>query len=184
MDYGKKCFENQEMFINVPKFKQRKNTCGTTSLRMVLSFWGRDIPEKEIIREVGGLKSYGVKTTKLADFAGKLGFNISCFSYNRKLADGGAKLKLPDTKDIITFLKRGVPVIVNIRYSLLHRLPLTKAGHFIVITGYRGEKDAFRYNDPEDGKSHTIGAEHLRFAWFNNVPDSSAYFLAIWPKKL
>ncbi|MDP3956841.1 MAG: C39 family peptidase, partial [bacterium] len=104
-----------------------------------------------------------------------------CLSYNKKLALGKAKVKKPDTNDILEYLKINVPVIVAIRSSLLYDEKLTESGHFIVIRKYRN--GVFYYNDPTDGKTHTIKEEVLRFIWFNNVIDSSAYFLAIWPKQ-
>lgn len=167
--------------MKVPLLKQKTNTCGTTSLRMVLSYFGKEISENETIRGVGGLKSYGVKTTKLADFARKIGFNAETYSYNRKLADNKTIIKTPEISDITKYLKKSIPVIINVRYSLLNDTKLTKDGHFIVITGYK--KGKFFFNDPDGGKERSIDEEKLRFSWFNNALDSSAYLLAVYPKK-
>lgn len=166
--------------MKVPRLKQRPNSCGTTSLRMVMAFWGKDVSEKEVIQGVGGLKSYGVKTTKLAEYARDLGFNTYCLSYNKKLADSRVKIKMPDTEDILIYLRKKVPVIVNVRHSLIYKRPLTRVGHFVVLTGYK--KGVFQYNDPRDGKSHHIKEGHFKFAWFNNALDSSGYLLVIYPK--
>lgn len=168
------------ILLKVPRYKQKRNTCGVTALRMVLAHFAQEVSEREIIQAVGGLKKYGVRTVKLAYVADKLGFKTSYFSLNRKLADGNAKIKLPEVRDILNFLKKEIPVIINVRSSLLYDEKPTTQGHFIVITGYKDGR--FVYNDPYDGKSHRIAEEKLRFAWFNNVLDSSAYLLAIWPK--
>jgi len=148
---------------------------------MVLSFFGKEIPETEIIQGVGGLKSYGVKTIKLADFARSIGFNVEAYSYNRKMADDKTVIKNPEISDITKYLKKNIPVIINVRYSLLNDTELTKDGHFIVITGYK--KGTFFFNDPDGGKERSINEEKLRFSWFNNALDSSAYLLAVYPKK-
>ena len=168
--------------MNVPLFKQRRNTCGPTSLRMMLAYFGRDIQESEIIKSVGGIKKYGVRTVKLAKFVKELGFKTECLSYNRKLAVGKAKIKKPNIGDILKYLKQKIPVIICVRCSLFYNCiarPKDK-GHFVVITGYKN--NFFWYNDPYDGKRHKIKEGELVFAWFNNVLDSSAYLLAIWPR--
>ncbi|MBI4991645.1 MAG: peptidase C39 family protein [Candidatus Harrisonbacteria bacterium] len=175
--------KNNKMEIKL-KIKPRtalKNTCGPTSLRMVLSYYGIDAKEKEIIKAVGGLKKFGIRTIKLAQYAKKLGFKCECLSYEKKLSRGFAKIKKPDVNDILKFLKRGVPVIIAVNQYLLYgKGKDKKMGHFIVITGYK--KDCFWYNDPWDGKLHKINLEDLKLAWYNNILDSSAYLLAIWPK--
>jgi uncharacterized protein YvpB len=167
-------------FMKVPLFKQTPNSCGITSLRMVFSYFGKDVSDKEIIKGVGGLKKYGVRTVQLADYARSKGFKAVTYSFNRKLADSKTVIKNPEVKDITTFLNKKIPVIINIRYSLLHGTRMTKAGHYIVITAFKN--NFFTYNDPDDGKEHRIDPEKLRLAWFANVFDSSAYLLAIWPK--
>lgn len=166
--------------MKVPLFRQKKNTCGQTALRMALAYFGDNITENNLIRLTGKIKRHGVRTTQLSEAAKKLGFKTECLSYNKILAEDKAKIKKPDTNDILEYLEREVPVILAVRSSLLYDEKLTENGHFIVIREYRD--GIFYYNDPTDGKIHKIREEALRFAWFNNVLDSSAYFLAVWPK--
>jgi len=167
--------------MKIPLFKQKKNTCGLTALRMALAYFGINIAENKLIKLTGKIKRYGVRTIQLSKAAKKLGFETECLSFNKILANGEAKIKKPDTNDILKYLKREVPVILAVRSSLLYDEKLTEEGHFVVTREYRN--GTFYYNDPTDGKIHKIGEEALRFAWFSNVTDSSAYFLAIWPKK-
>ncbi len=166
--------------LAVPLLKQNKMTCGITALRMVLLYFGKNISSEEIIKKVGGIKKYGVRTIKLAEFAKNLGFKVYCYSYNKKLAKGKARIKKPSKLDIIKFLKKKLPVIISVRSFLLFNEEPSKAGHFIVITKY--EKGRFWYNDPDDGKQHKIKEDELLFAWFNNILDSSAYLLVLQPK--
>jgi len=169
--------------MNIPLFKQKQqNTCGITALRMALAYWGENISKDKLTKLISKVGRDGIRTIKLSEAAKKLGFNTECLSYNKMLASGKAKIKKPDTDDILKYLKKKIPVILAVRSALLYNEKLTKAGHFIVIRAYRD--GVFHYNDPADGKNHRIGEEALRFAWFNNVLDSSAYFLAIWPGKL
>ncbi len=170
--------EAKIILMKIPLFRQKKDTCGLTALRMVLAYFGKNITEDYLLKLTGKIKRYGIRTIKLSEAAKKIGFRTECLSYNKKLANGKAKIKKPDTNDIIKYLKRGVPVILAVQSSLLYNEKMSEMGHFIVISGYKN--GVFQYNDPTDGKAHKIGEEALRFAWFNNVLDSSAYFLAIW----
>lgn len=167
--------------MKIPLFRQKKNTCGLTALKMVLAYFGDDIAENELIKLTGKIKRYGIRTIQLSEAAKKLGFKTECLSYNKILAEDKAKIKTPDTNDVLKYLERKVPVILAVRSSLLYGEKLTEEGHFIVIREYRD--GIFYYNDPTDGRIHKVGEEALRFAWFNNILDSSAYFLAVWPKK-
>ena len=166
--------------IKVPLFKQKEKTCGPTALRMVCAYFGEKIRESEIVENVGGIRSYGVRTVHLAEYARERGFNVECLSYNKDLADGKAKIKKPSKKDILKFLKKEIPVILAVKSYLLYGKRHPTDGHFIVVTGYGN--DFFLYNDPYDGKRHKIAEDALMFAWFNHVPNSSAYLLAIWRK--
>ena len=166
--------------MNVPLFKQKRNTCGLTALRMILKYWGKEVGEQEIARGTGGIKKYGVRTIKLAEFAGKSGFKTECLSYNKKLANKESRIKKPNMRDIVGYLRKEVPVIVAVRSALLYREEPSEVGHFVVLTNYQNRK--FSYNDPDDGKRHKVGAEKLVSALLANATDSSAYLLAIWSK--
>jgi len=164
--------------MKVPKFKQvNKVACGPAALSMVFAFYGENYPQKEIIKEIGGLKKYGSRMVKLANFAENAGFKIKLFSYDKKFRSR-AVIKLPNLIDINTFVDKKIPVILAVRSSLLYdERPLTKEGHYIVVTKYKN--GIYSYNDPSDGRQKKIRAADLFFAWFNNILDSSAYMLAI-----
>ncbi len=168
--------------LSVPLLKQGKLECGPTALRMVLHYFRKNVSSDEIIKGVSGIKKYGVRTIKLADFARNLGFKVYCYSYNQKLSRGRAEIKKPAKSDILKFLKEKIPVILAVRSFLLFNKKPSSRGHFIVITKY--EKGWFWYNDPKDGKQHQIKEKDLVLAWFNNILNSSAYLLAIQPKKV
>ncbi|MBN2067006.1 MAG: C39 family peptidase [Candidatus Diapherotrites archaeon] len=168
--------------IDTPKIKQdRKLDCGIAALRMVSRYFGKDISAKEIIKKVGGIKKFGVRAIELADFAKNIGFKVECYSFNKKLARGKAKIKPPEKADILKFLNKKIPVIIAVRSWILYNKRPSKMGHFIVITDHKDGK--FSYNDPKDGKKHQINEEKLMFAWHAHIEDSSAYLLAIKAKK-
>src|SRR4030042_669876 len=167
--------------IQVPLLRQSKKACGPTSLAMVLKYFKKDIPLKEIIQNVGGIKSFGVRCIDLADYARELDFKADCYSYNEKLAKGKALIKKPSKELILKYLNRNLPVILAVRTCLLRDLEFTKEGHFIIITKYANGK--FLYNDPSNGKGFSISENDLIFSWYNNILDSSAYMLVLEPLK-
>ena len=164
--------------IAVPLLKQTRDACGPTSLAMVLKYFNNEVPLKKIIKDVGGIKSYGVRTMALAKYAEKLGFNVHCFAYNDKTKN--AIQQKPNSNLILKFLKRGLPVIVAVRTFLLRNEKFSKTGHFIVITKYQNGK--FWYNDPSSAKEFSIDENDLMIAWYNNILDSSGYMLVLEPK--
>jgi len=165
--------------LKVPLFKQKyNNSCGITALRMVLSFYGMNVSENKIIKGVGGLKKYGIRAIRLAEFARSLGFKTKTFSVNKKLADSLTQIKNPDIRYVLKYLGREIPVILNVRYSLLYNKKPTKEGHFIVVSGHK--KNYFWYNDPENAKVRKVEANHLKLAWIKNAFDSSAYLLIVY----
>ncbi len=140
-----------------------------------------DVKLKEIIRGTGGIKNYGVRAIRLASFAKSLGFEVECYSCNKRLAKGKARIKDPSKHDIINFLGKRLPVIISVRYFLLYGKKPSSMGHFIVVTKY--EKGKFWYNDPKDGKGHTINEKDLMVCWLHNAIDSSAYLLVLKPPR-
>ncbi len=166
--------------IPVPLFKQTHNACGPTSLKMVLKYFGKEISLSEIIKGVGGIKKFGVRSISLAAYSKKIGFKAYCFSYNAKMAKGQAEIIKPSKDLILKFLKKRLPVIIAVRTFLLRNQGYSKSGHFIVITKY--ENGIFWYNDPSFAKEFKIKENDLMFAWYNNVLKSTGYMLVIESK--
>lgn len=75
--------KRNKMKIQVHIIKQKnKMGCGAAAMSMVYKYFGKDIAEKEIIKETGGLTKWGSFTTDHALMARKLGFKVICHSYN------------------------------------------------------------------------------------------------------
>ncbi len=71
------------MKLKVPTIKQKhKDGCGAAAMSMVYKYFGKDISEKEIEKEIGGFKKFGSFATDHVLMAKKLGFTIICHSYN------------------------------------------------------------------------------------------------------
>ncbi len=90
------------MKLEVPHFRQGKNACGPASLRMVLSYYGVDHSESEIIRGLGGLvyegkpELQGSLCVDNALYARRCGFEVSCYTYNMKVLPSKLKGKSTD----------------------------------------------------------------------------------------
>ncbi|MFQ5621156.1 MAG: C39 family peptidase [Candidatus Nanoarchaeia archaeon] len=52
--------------MKVPRIKQsRRMGCGVTALQMVFAYYNKSVGEQDIIRDIGGLKSYGTTNQSL-----------------------------------------------------------------------------------------------------------------------
>jgi uncharacterized protein YvpB len=99
---------------------------------------------------------------------------------NKERLDKLVTLKTPETSDIIKFLEKNIPVIINVNVSAFRKTEPNNRGHIIVITDYKNGK--FFYNDSSInyGGKHVIEHDHLMFCWGANALTSSAYLLAVW----
>lgn len=90
------------------------------------------------------------------------------------------KFVIPKISEIKKYLNRRVPVILAVNSaSLFENDSDLEKGHFIVITGFKGDK--FFINDPE-GEINQLSEDKLLFSLSNNVLKSSAYMLVIEDK--
>ncbi|MBU4299720.1 MAG: C39 family peptidase [Nanoarchaeota archaeon] len=93
------------------------------------------------------------------------------------------KIKFPETKDIIQFLERKIPVLISVWAKTIYGNSDTLAtgGHYLVVIGYDGKN--FIVLDPYNGKERKIDESLLLLAWCNNALNSTDFLLAIKPKK-
>lgn len=86
------------MKLNIPLLKQKyKVGCGLAAMSMVYKYFGKEIPEEKISKEIGGLTKWGSFATDHALMAKKLGFKVTCHSYNLEYFEP-ADFKLSRTK--------------------------------------------------------------------------------------
>jgi len=100
------------MKLNVPLIKQKyKVSCGSAAMSMVYKYFGKDISEEKIIKEIGRLTKWGSFVTDHALIAKNLGFKVTCHSYNLEFFEPIdftlSRLKLAKkTKELIKKEKR------------------------------------------------------------------------------
>jgi len=86
------------MKLNVPLLKQKyKVGCGLAAMSMVYKYFGKEILERQISKEIGGLTRWGSFFVEHALMARNLGFKVTCHSYNIKHFDP-ADIKLSRAK--------------------------------------------------------------------------------------
>jgi len=86
------------MKLKVSTIKQKSEVgCGAAAMSMVYKYFGRDILEKEIEKEIGGFLKFGSFATDHALMAKKFGFMVVCYSYNLEYFEpNDAKLSRQD----------------------------------------------------------------------------------------
>ncbi len=109
------------VIAGVPFLPQEDDTCGPSSLAMVLGFLGQDVTTREIVRET---RTEGLKGTLITDLAGA--------ARRRGLAAEVADLDLPRLRERIA---GGVPVILLVDLGVWR----WSRPHYLVAYGWTPE---------------------------------------------
>ena len=71
------------MKLKIPAIKQNhKVGCGAAATSMAYKYFGKDISEEKIKKEIGGFNKWGSFATDHALLAKRIGFTVVCYSYN------------------------------------------------------------------------------------------------------
>jgi ABC-type bacteriocin/lantibiotic exporter with double-glycine peptidase domain len=109
------------VIAGVPFLPQEEDTCGPSSLAMVLGFLGHDVTTQEIVRET---RTEGLKGTLITDLTG--------VARRRGLAAEIADLDLPRLRERIS---AGVPVILLVDLGIWN----WSRPHYLVAYGWTPE---------------------------------------------
>lgn len=121
------------VIAGVPFLPQEEDTCGPSSLAMVLGFLGRNVDTAEIVRET---RTEGLKGTLVTDLAGA--------ARRRGFAAEVADLDLPRLRDRIS---EGVPVILLVDLGIWS----WSRPHYLVAYGWTPE-GVVAHSGREQGK--------------------------------
>lgn len=121
------------VIAGVPFLPQEEDTCGPSSLAMVLRFLGKDIDTREIVRET---RTEGLKGTLITDLTGA--------ARRRGFASDIADLDLPRLRERIV---AGVPVILLVDLGIW----TWSRPHFLVAYGWTPE-GVVAHSGREQGK--------------------------------
>lgn len=120
-----------QVLLDVPFVKQKDEFCGPASLSSVFKFYGIDIPQEDIGKEVYNPKLKGALITDLEDFAKSKGFKTV--------------LKKSNINEIKVFIDEKKPVIALIDLGFW----IISQPHYVVIVGYN-DKGFFVHSGYEE----------------------------------
>jgi len=139
--------EEQVHYIkDVPFFPQEENYCGPASLASVLGYWGHNISQEEVAREIYTPQIKGAITVDLANYAKRKGFDA--VSYKGDLEK--LKFEIEKGHPVILFLHMGNSIVPR--------------RHYIVVVGYdESMKAVIAYSGRE--KDILIPYDELLKSW-------------------
>ncbi len=108
-------------FLDVPFVRQERDFCGPASLSVVLKYYGKDVSQEEIAKEVYSPKLKGALITDLRIYAQSQGFR--------------AEVLQGDLRDIEGYTDKGIPVIILVELGGWVR----SVPHYMVVVGYDDE---------------------------------------------
>ncbi|GAM16996.1 hypothetical protein SAMD00019534_001710, partial [Acytostelium subglobosum LB1] len=189
---------SQWMIDGVPYHRQETNyNCGDASLQMVLSYYGRNITQKQIVDVARTSKSVGTLSYDIARVAqfsilsqsqGTKWKNHESFEgfngYPHGLNAVGYSSNEEWTDSLKTSIYLNIPVIVLMHYSVE-----SPGGHFRVVIGYNDDDETFTTLDPwdRDGQPQVFVIPYSNFTTLWNYtevdsPRGTPFFgCAIWP---
>lgn len=147
-----------KIMLKVKPFQETLNAdmCGPASLKIFLKYYGVDKSEDELAMLCKVKKGLGTNDRSIKSAAEKLGFKV--------------KIKNNSSfKDIESWLRKGVPVIVDwfTRGRMDYGDSDVADGHYSVVMGL---DDKFIYlQDPEIGKMRKIEREDFMTVWFDFI---------------
>jgi ABC-type bacteriocin/lantibiotic exporter with double-glycine peptidase domain len=130
--------------LPVKPYRQSPGQCGAACLKMVLSYYGIEKPEKAIVKLTKGSTAKGTSARQLVVAARKLGLR-------------GSVKDDSSLREIAAFLKAGIPVIVD-WFS-------ADDGHYSVVVGL--DRKHIYLQDPEIGHLRTMSRETFLRVWFD-----------------
>ena len=142
--------------LNVQPFQEtlHADMCGPASLKIVFDYYGADKTEQELADLTGRVPGLGVDDRGIQKAAESLGFKIEIENES-------------SFEDIETWLKKGVPVIVDwfTRGRSDYFDSEVADGHYSVVIGL---DDEYVYlQDPEIGGERKIKRDDFMKVWFD-----------------
>lgn len=150
-------FDNDVM-LKVPFEPNRGETCASSSMTMIINYWGRNVKFKDVSERAG---MPPVIDYDNVDRWLRNSHNLKLISFNEKTLN-----------DIIACIDNGYPVMV-----LQQFLPNQKVGHNRVVIGYNMQRGEFILNDPSE-----LGCEYrMSFQLFQEMWDILPEVCPGWP---
>ncbi len=114
---------NFRVIENVPFVKQEDNFCGPAAMVSILKFYGQDITQEEVAKEVYTPKLKGALISDMENFADEMGYNTMTTNGNQNL--------------LVSLIDEGIPPIVLVDRGQW----LVTAPHYYVVYGYNKSRN-------------------------------------------
>jgi ABC-type bacteriocin/lantibiotic exporter with double-glycine peptidase domain len=134
------------IMLKTARFNQSKARCGPASLKIVAQYFGIDISENKLARICRTSNISGTTGANLVSAARRLGFAT-------RIVDGA------NFSIIATWLRRGVPVIVDWMSTGHGQNSPVAIGHYSVVCGLT--KDDIILEDPAIGRKRRLSRPRL-----------------------
>ncbi len=132
--------------LKVPRIKQIKNYCGPACVAAVMQYYGRNVSQEEVGREVYDPDTRAAHGADMLLYARNAGF--AAYSWNASIEDVKKKLSA------------GLPVI-----ALQQNSQADISGHYRVITGYDEKNDCFAIMDPYYDYIAQLSSAEMKKLW-------------------
>lgn len=159
----------------VPLKQSNKRSCGATCIAMVVRAFGEEISERQIIRELGGLRSYGIDTVRLAAFAQALGLQVRCYSLQKRSKH--VRQHTPTLGILRSVNTPGKLLVLTVDPAVLTGKRSVRGFHNILLVKF-GPRIS-HYADPTDATLHRISTKRVVNAWEASAARASAHTVVL-----
>jgi ABC-type bacteriocin/lantibiotic exporter with double-glycine peptidase domain len=113
---------------NVPFVRQRDKFCGPAAMASVMNFYGQNISQDQIAKEVYSPELKGALISDMENFARKMGYNASTVN--------------GDENTLISLVDEGIPSIILVDLGIW----VVSVPHYYVVYGYDKSNETFIIN--------------------------------------
>jgi len=110
---------------NVPFVKQKDQFCGPAAMASVLNFYGQNISQEEISKDVYTPELNGALISDMENFAREMGYKVQTIN--------------GDSNKLTSLIDEGVPPIVLVDLGMW----IVSVPHYYVVYGYNKSKTTF-----------------------------------------
>ena len=148
-----------DVLLDVPTLQQRRQYCGPNSLSLLSRFWGHEIAQEEIAKDI---LDAGTSNERMRRWSREHGYTVRGFQGT--------------PQSIRALLDRGIPILTDRLWTF--------SGHYYIFVGHGDDGSRFFLRDPD--AAHLVELRDEEFdSWFGShdhwclaiVPDDKAALL-------
>jgi ABC-type bacteriocin/lantibiotic exporter with double-glycine peptidase domain len=145
------------MIIDMPSGRQTFDfDCGAKSLQLILAYYGLDVREDILIKELASNVSYGTLADNIKAVAEKYGFKVVA---KRGMSLGTLKKYIDDERPVIVLLQAWADQYMTIK----DWRKANEHGHYVIVIGYKDDKIIFE--DPSSFPRVWMTEEEFLARW-------------------